>query len=226
MLLGAPLPRHHELSLHVTSSATNRMRRPGVVGHRAADLRTTLHLGLPIVAPAHAWFQLATLLRHDDLVAVGDFLVTPQRRGTQRRPAIAPVDALRAAIPERARGAARAKSALADVRVGAESRMETLLRLLLIRSGLPEPRLNPALRVGDQTLHPDLLYPQWRVVIEYEGDHHRIDERQWQHDIWRREVFEDAGWRQIRVTRHDVLKEPEALLARVCRVLAQRSGTL
>ena len=107
--------------------------------------------------------------------------------------------------------------------MGAESPMETRLRLLLTRSGLPEPRLNPAIRIGDQTLHPDLLYPQWRVAIEYEGEQHRTDERQWRHDIWRREVFEDAGWRQIRVTKDDILKEPEALLARVARILAKRA---
>ncbi|MEO8261027.1 MAG: DUF559 domain-containing protein [Pseudolysinimonas sp.] len=223
-LLGAPVPRSSRI--HVTTGAQHdRMRRPGVVGHRAADLPVMLHLGLPIVAPAHAWFQLATLLGHDDLVAVGDYLVTPNRR--RQTPAIASIDALRAAIPERARGAARARRALSDVRVGAESRMETLLRLLLMRSGLPEPLLNPPVDVGVDTLHPDLLYPEWRVALEYEGDHHRTDPQQWRHDIWRREAFEDAGFRVIRVHRDDVLKEPEALLARVCRVLAlRRSGTL
>lgn len=220
-LLGAPLRREPDSRLHVTTTDPGDcFRRRGVIGHTSKALPLTLHLGLPLVAPAHTWVQLATQLGHDDLVAVGDYLVTPDRR--RRTPAIASIDALGAAIPAHARGAARARRALADVRVGAESRMETLLRLLLTRSGLPEPTLNPAVRIGDQTLHPDLLYSPWRVVIEYEGDHHRTDERQWRHDIWRREAFEDAGWRQIRVTRDDVLKEPQALLARVCRIMAQR----
>jgi very-short-patch-repair endonuclease len=72
-------------------------------------------------------------------------------------------------------------------------------------------------------LHPDLAYPEWRVVLEYEGDGHRTDPQQWRRDISRREAFEDAGWRVIRVTGGDVLTEPEAFLARVCRILAQRA---
>jgi very-short-patch-repair endonuclease len=100
--------------------------------------------------------------------------------------------------------------------------METLLRLLLIRSGLPEPDVNPPMLIAGKTLHPDLAYPQWRVVLEYEGDGHRTDPRQWRRDITRREAFEDAGYRVIRVHSEDVLAEPAAFLSRVCRILAQR----
>jgi very-short-patch-repair endonuclease len=220
-LLGAPLPRSRHTMLHVTHRGENRMRRPGVVGHRAAHLPVTLHLGLPIVAPAHVFAQLGTLLGHDDLVAVGDFLVTPDRHA--KSPALTDLAALDAAIARGARGAARARSALRDVRTGAESPMETRLRLLLMRSGLPEPLLNPAVRVGDRVLHPDILYPDWRVAIEYEGEQHRTDARQWRDDIRRAEWFADGGWRVMRVTKDDVLKEPEQLLARVCRVLAKRA---
>lgn len=231
-LLGAPLPAHLERDerVHVTTTGgENRLRRRGVVGHRAEEIPIAMHLALPIVEPAHVWVQLATMLTHDDLVAVGDYLVTPNRhRGT---PAITSIDAVRAAIPERAHGAARARRALADVRIGPESRMETLLRLLLVRSGLPEPLINPAVPIGDLILHPDLLYPQWGVVLEYEGDQHRTDPQQWRRDIERRELFEDAGLRVIRVHRDDLLAEPERLLPRVARVIAQRqpaagSGTL
>lgn len=221
-LLGAPLPRFRDLRIHVTSSEANRMRRPGVVGHRAAHLPLTLHLGLPIVAPAHLFAQLGTMLGHDDLVAVGDFLVTPDRRS--KTPALVYPHELDAAIRPGARGAARARSALRDVRVGAESPMETRLRLLLMRSGLPEPLLNPPVRVGARVLHPDILYPAWRVPIEYEGDQHRTDARRWRDDIRRGECFADGGWRVVRVTKDDVLKEPEQLLARVCRTLAKRSS--
>jgi hypothetical protein len=125
-LLGAQLPWTRDTRLHVTSVGGNdRMRRPGVAGHRADSLPVIMLGELPIVEPAHVWVQLATMLSCDDLVAVGDRWVTPPRRGMQRGPALASIDALRAAIPDRARGAARARRALADVRVGAESRMET-----------------------------------------------------------------------------------------------------
>jgi very-short-patch-repair endonuclease len=222
-LLGAPLPRavERDARLHVTRlGGTDRVRRPGVTGHRAASLPRTFHLGLPIVAPAHAWFQLATMLTHDDLVAVGDYLVTPHRR--RKTPAIAHIAALAAAIPARARGASRARRALSDVRVGPESRMETLLRLLLTRAGLPEPELNPPVDVGSRVLHPDLLFRQWRLVLEYEGDGHRTDPQQWRRDIWRREAFQAAGFRVMQVHSEDVLAEPEQFLARVAHAIAQR----
>lgn len=221
-LVGAPLPRG-DRRIHVTiTNGENRMRRPGVVGHRATQLPVTSHLGLPIVAPAQAWAQLARMLGHDDLVAVGDYLVTPDRH--RRTPAIASIDALKTAIPPRARGAARARRALADVRVGAESRMETLLRLLLMRAGLPEPRLNPPVQAGPRTLHPDLFYPQWKLILEYEGDQHRTDPRQWRRDISRREAFQASGYRVMQVHSYDILAEPEAFLARVCHAIASQAG--
>ena len=208
-------------ALHVTTVGSDiRIRRPGVVGHRAAALPRTMLGTLPIVEPAHVWFQLATQLSHDDLVAVGDFLVTPDRH--RRTPALASVSELRAAIPARRRGAARARGALADIRPGAESRMETLTRLLLTRAGLPEPELNPGLQIDGRTLHPDLFYREWRLALEYEGDGHRTDPRAWRRDIWRREAFQAAGYRVMQVHRQDVLAEPEQFLARVCRAIAQR----
>jgi very-short-patch-repair endonuclease len=229
ILLGAPLPPGHDRVIHVTSRERNRIRRPDIRGHRAANVDSTLIAGLPVVVPAAAWFHLAMLLRHDDLVAVGDFLVTPQRRGIKRSPAIASIADLSDVIS--GRGAARARRALADVRVGAESRMETLTRLHLIRAGLPEPELNPELRIAGRTLHPDLLFREWSLVLEYEGDGHRTDPHAWRRDIWRREAFQEAGFRVIQVHAEDILSEREQFLARVCRAIAQRrtlepSGTL
>jgi hypothetical protein len=219
-LWGIPVPRS-ETRLHVTSvDATGRFRRPGVVGHRVRAIPVTMVGVLPVVEPAPTWVQLASLLHHDDLVAAGDYLVTPRR--IAREPAIASIDALRAAIPRNARGAARARSALHDVRAGAESPMETRLRLLLVRSGLPEPELNPPVETAEGVFHPDLFYPQWRLAIEYLGDQHRTDPREWARDIRRREAFEQAGNQVVPVTRDDVLAERERFLARLCRAIAQR----
>jgi len=224
LLQGIPLPRKLETDsrVHVTSiDPALRMRRPGVMGHHSKSVTFVTHRGLRLVAPAHVFSQLASMLSLDDLVAVGDFLVTPPRRGTRRQPPLCTAEELGAAIPHGARGAIRAHRALKEVRIGAESRMETLLRLVLVRAGLPEPQLNPGVPIGTDTLHPDLLFPQWRVVLEYEGDGHRTDPNAWRRDIWRREAFLEAGYRVVQVHRDDVLKEPEALLARVARAFAQ-----
>ncbi|MBT2516509.1 DUF559 domain-containing protein [Streptomyces sp. ISL-90] len=101
--------------------------------------------------------------------------------------------------------------------------METLMRLLLVAGGLPEPLIGVPVPVGDGSivLHPDLAYPDLRIAIEYEGDDHR-DAGRWHRDIERRELFEDAGWRVIRVTSRAVFHEPERLIARVRRACEAR----
>jgi hypothetical protein len=79
-------------------------------------------------------------------------------------------------------------------------------------------------RVDGVTLHPDLVYPEWRLALEYEGDGHRTDPRQWRHDIWRREALESAGYRVVRVHSGDVLAQPEQFLARLLGVIASRGA--
>ena len=104
--------------------------------------------------------------------------------------------------------------------------METLLRLVIVAAGLPEPEIGSRVVVagGSLVLHPDLAYPELRIAIEYEGGGHREAGR-WERDIERRELFEDAGWRVIRVTRHALFDEPEALIARIRRARRARSAT-
>ena len=71
-------------------------------------------------------------------------------------------------------------------------------------------------------MHPDLAYPRERIAFEYEGDVHRTDRATWMRDLTRRERMEAAGWRVIRVTAADVFAHPDALVARVRRILASR----
>jgi hypothetical protein len=221
---GAPLPRRLATSplIHVTSVGDTRIRRPGVCAHRAARLQTVLVGGLRVVDAAHTWVQLATLLGHDDLVAVADCWLTPTGPWRYRRPALLTRDDLAAALAAHPgqRGMARARLAFHDVRVGAESPMETRLRLLLLRAGLPEPELNPALPVEGIELHPDLLFRQFALILEYEGDGHRTDPTAWRRDISRRERLQAAGFRVLQVHADDILRQPEQLIARVRRAIA------
>lgn len=43
-----------------------------------------------------------------------------------------------------------------------------------------------------------------RVIVEYEGDHHRTDRRQWQTDIARHRLLEALECRVIRITARDL----------------------
>ncbi|MGN6502152.1 MAG: endonuclease domain-containing protein [Pseudolysinimonas sp.] len=225
LLHGAELPWEFERSptLHVSRVGDTRFRRPGVRGHRVRRMQVCTVDGLPVVSPAHTWVQLAATLSHDDLVAVGDRWVTPRGPWRARRPPLTSIDALAGAIDDHAgeRGVARARIALRSVRVGSESRMETRLRLLLVGAGLPEPELNPAVPVGGRVLHPDLLFRQWGLVLEYEGDGHRTDPTAWRRDISRREALQSAGYRVLQVHSDDMHVEPQRFLARVSRVISE-----
>lgn len=230
LLLGAPMPKSHRSvrPLHVVSPGVTRSRTAGVVGHRSSGpVAITIRLGLPVVAPAATWMHLAAVLRPEDLTAVGDFLVTGALHGRGRGAPLATVYELAHATDASAgcRGARAARWALEHIRVGPGSRTETLLRLLIVAAGLPEPVVGPPVLVvgGSLTLHPDLAYPDLRIAIEYEGDDHR-DAGRWERDIERREMFEDAGWRVIRVTRRALFDEPDALIARIRRARRARSG--
>ena len=104
-----------------------------------------------------------------------------------------------------------------------DSPMETRLRLLIVRAGLPRPVANLDVVVdGGWLARPDLSYPALMIAIEYDGDHHRTDRRQWQRDIGRRRGLEDAGWLLVIVTADDVLRRPHEIVARIGRAIASR----
>lgn len=218
-LYGLPVDRRGS-ALHVTSPAgLERARTRGVVGHTSSGrLPIAIRDGLPIVEPAYAWCQLAARHEERDLVAVGDAIVTGPRRGRHRSAGLATSEELRAAVMAwgRRRGARRLAAALPRVRIGAESRPETLTRLLLVDADLPEPLLNHPTFVADgRILHPDMKYPEWRTLLEYQGDLHRTDRRRWQEDVRRKRAFETVGWHVIDVTSDDISVDSASLLARV-----------
>lgn len=227
LLFGAPLPPSAAAvrPLHVLSPTATRARTRGAVGHRAErGFAVDLRLGLPVVTPAELWMQLAGQLSGRDLVAVGDFLVTGRLHGHSAEGPFCTRAEL-AAIVDRSggrRGLVSARWAIGQVREGSASRPETLLRLLLVGAGLPEPAIAPPVVVaGGMVLHPDLAYLDRRVAVEYEGERHR-DAGRWERDIERRELFEDAGWRVIRVTKTALFGDPEAVVRRIRQVLAAR----
>jgi hypothetical protein len=229
-----PLPRALEnaADLHVSvTGAGTPPRLRGVVGHRMSATATPrLHRGFAVTDPISTWCELASVLGLDDLIAAGDFLVSGRVTESGREPALASIEQLRAGAMRFAgkRGARRVVEAAAAVRTGVDSRPETLLRLLLIRSGQPEPMINEPTfdETGRRLGKPDLSYDWARTAFEYEGDGHRTDAARFRRDIARRERFEDAGWRVIRVTADDLFVDPDGFIRRTTRTLARRAAEL
>jgi hypothetical protein len=173
--------------------------------------------GLPVTDPVTTWCLLGSMLGGRDLVAAADYLVGPKPKAT-----LAQLESAVAAWYGH-NGAAALRAALPSVRLRVRSPRETLLRLLLVDAGLPEPEINYRIydEHGQFLTESDLVYPEEKVVIEYEGDHHRTDIHQWRKDIARRESLEDAGWRVIRVSADDLDRYPDRLIARIRKAMAR-----
>jgi very-short-patch-repair endonuclease len=120
---------------------------------------------------------------------------------------------------DRARGAAKARTALALCVAGTDSIPETDLRLLLVRAGLPTPEVNLPVKVGRETLYLDLAYKDKRAAAEYDGAYHVGDRGQMQRDAARRRALEDLGWRIITVTAADLVTDPAGVVASIRQAL-------
>lgn len=193
-------------------------RGAGVRGHHAdlsGDVREVG--GLRVTSGARTWADLAPLLGLDDLIVLGDAIAHGGWAD------LASLSA-RASRPGR-RGSRAMRAAIALLEPRSESPPETRLRLLLVRAGLPRPAANRDVVVdGAWLARPDLSYPWLRIAIEYDGDHHRTSRAQWQRDIGRRRVLEDAGWLLVVVTADDVTRRPHEIVERVRRAIAGRSA--
>lgn len=214
-LYGLPLPRRIELdSLHVSSVLPTRAPKGrGIAGHALAA-RTPLRRvhGLPVPEPAEVWCELAALLTVDDLVVVGDALMR------RHAPLCSPEELAGAVAGAGSRaGIRRLRSAAALVRPRTDSPMESVLRLAIVRAGLPEPAVNHPIvdASGRIRASADLAFPGARVIVEYDGDHHRTDGKQWQTDIDRLYVIETLGWRVVRISAPHMREGAREAVARI-----------
>jgi hypothetical protein len=179
--------------------------------------------GLPLVDPATLFCQLAAVLSLPDLVAAGDALILKPvfQDWRDERPWVSLGHLVDRVNVFRGRGKTAAVAALGMIRHGAESRPETLLRLAISAAGLPEPEVNVDVRDGAGRFigRGDLVYRRWRVVVEYDGDQHRTDTRQFDRDVLRLEGFAAAGWTVVRVVGRSFFTDRAACVARVRRAL-------
>ena len=108
---------------------------------------------------------------------------------------------------------------------GAESPMETRLRLRLVQAGLPAPALQH--RVYDERggflARLDLAYVAERLGVEYDGECH-FDARSVRKDLRRQNALRAAGWSLLRFTSEDVFRHPQRLVAQVRAALAGKPG--
>ncbi len=123
------------------------------------------------------------------------------------------------------RGVSRLRAAIELAEPRSESPMETRLRLLLVASGLPNPRAQVALydEGGMFLARPDLYYANARLVLEYDGGWHRD---RLVSDNRRQNRLVDAGYQVLRFTAADIFNSPAGVVSLVRRNLLERLSEL
>lgn len=178
----------------------------------------------------------------DEVMTVdGLSVTTPSRtaydlgRHLRRTAAMARLDALCRAAPfspeevevilDRygpARGVRQLRELVALVDAGAESPKESWLRLLVVDGGLPVPETQiPVWENGFPFAYLDMGWRHIQLALEYDGDQHRTDRRQYLTDLRRIPRLESLGWEVIRVVAED---RPAEVLWRVREAYRRRGG--
>lgn len=196
--VGSPHP------IRLCAPADHDVRRTGVRLRRVTAVPPSAGR---VLTPVAAWAAAAYELDLVELVVAGDWLVRLRRTTPEELQAYA--------AGLRGRHCRTVRRAADLVRAKVDSRPESRLRMCLVLAGLPEPICN--LPLGDEHFfiaQPDLTYPVHKLALEYEGDQHRTDPRQWDRDIERTRLLSREGFVVERVTRQR-LRRPRQLVTEI-----------
>lgn len=157
--------------------------------------------GIPVTSPVRTAFDLGRRLPMPRAVAVVDALY--QTRLLRKSELADYADA-----HPNMRGIRQLRTVIELSDEGAQSPQETRTRLAILDAGLPRPStqvtiLDAANRFVAQV---DLCWPQWRVVVEYDGDDHLTRKRQAK-DMMRVNALGAIGWTVIKV-KAELLADP------------------
>ena len=193
--------------------------QPGLIprAERISSEDVTTLAGLRVTTRARTGFDLArwrrrgeALARLDALMWHGGFALDEVEGIIERYP--------------RARGVRQLRDLLPLVDRGAASPRESITRLRLIDAGLPAPQTQiPVCEGGRVVAYLDMGWEEFKVAVEYDGDQHRTDRRQYVKDTRRIRMLEEMGWIIVRVIAED---HPQQWLARVFAALASRGCVL
>ncbi|UOQ58216.1 endonuclease domain-containing protein [Leucobacter allii] len=207
LLHGAPI-RLTRVEVHVVIPRPHGpARTAGVHGHSTAVpfaphvIRASGRL-LPCVPPGIALIQAAPLLAFRELVVAADHLIAPVRGGS---PLIAHAELIALAARSRGAGIQKLRMALQAARAGAESRMETLMHLELAKLGNDTLELQAVIRDrrGRFIGRFDAADRERRRIVEYDGEQHRTDRRQYLRDERRLDQVREEGFAVLRLHRED-----------------------
>jgi very-short-patch-repair endonuclease len=195
----------------------NRHRLPGIRirGDRIEDDEIEIVAGIPVTSSVRTTLDLGCW--YPTITAVG--AIDALARATDVK--AADVELLAQRYAGR-RGITRAREAVSLFDAGAQSPKESWLRVVLIQAGLPRPQTQIPVSndFGEVIAYLDMGWEDVKVAVEYDGEQHRSDRRQYTWDIRRQEILERRGWIVIRVVAGNRTAE---IVRRVRAALARRA---
>lgn len=194
----------------------SRVELPGwaVRRHDLAPDAVVVVEGVRVTTPAQTVLDLAGVLPLDEAVAAADSAL---------RQSLAGLEELAALLGTRVgRGAARPRAVLPLVDPWSGSVLESLLRVLLVRAGLPPAVSQWEVRDRDGAFvaRVDLAWPGARLVVEADGFAFHSDRGAYRSDRRRLNALERLGWRVLRFSWEDVRHRPHEVVAAVQACLA------
>jgi hypothetical protein len=207
LLLGLPV-FGAERSVHVTVPRGRAPRRlDGVVLHQAnlAAWERDRCCGIAVTSPVRTLADLGRVLPLGEAVAVADAAL--------RLPLVHEAD-LRAVVSHaRGPGAGKLQRAITLADARAESPPESLLRVALVRAGLPPTDLQLPIRDpgGQWAYRADLAYRPARLLVEVDGYAYHVGQEQFRADRRRDRRLLKLGWRTLRVCPEDIREEHEEI---------------
>ncbi len=230
---GIYVPRRHEVSLRDRIVGASLTSSGAVIsGVAASALHGAKWVGdeVPIELVSTGRSQRGLIVRNETLAddeittVAGIRVTTPARtafdlgRHLPRGKAVARMDALMNACPfsaedvsvlakryRGARGLRRLRVVLPLVDGGAESPMETWLRLQFIDAGLPGPTTQFVIydECGRYIRRIDMCWEEFKVGAEYDGEQHLTRRDQYVKDVQVNRVLQRLDWHVIHVIKED-----------------------
>ena len=197
-------------TVEVTVAGGAQRSRSGITVHRTVELprgQIRIREGLAVTDPDRTLLDLATVVSRREVTAAFD---AARARKLLREQHLL---ALIARFPTR-RGTRTLRALLATPGFS-RSQAERVLRRLIARANLPRPLRNARIAGHEVDFH----WPDCGLVVEVDGYEFHSDREAFETDRRRDGDLLAAGYRVIRITWRQLTNEPEAVVARLARLL-------